>query len=90
MNSSFSRHDPAVDEQAANWAARLDGDVLEADERAALDAWLAQEPSHRAALSGYCQLSADLEEQLPKLIASGAIRLPPPPVRRHCNAPRKD
>ena len=45
MNSSPSRHDLAIDEQAATWAARLDGDVLEAGERAALDAWLAQSPA---------------------------------------------
>jgi transmembrane sensor len=77
MNSSPSRHDPAVDEQAATWAARLDGDVLEANERAELDAWLATSPAHRAALSAYCQFSADLEEQLPALVASGAVQMPP-------------
>src|SRR4051812_49449464 len=71
MNSSTSRYDRAIDEQAATWAARLDGDVLEASERAALDAWLAESPAHRAALSQYCQLSADLEEQLPILVAAG-------------------
>jgi len=82
MNSSPSRHDLAIDEQAATWAARLDGDVLEAGERAALDAWLAQSPAHRAALSGYCQFSADLEEQLPVLVAAGAVRMPTPGKRR--------
>lgn len=76
MNSSPSRHDLAIDEQAATWAARLDGDVLGAADRAALDAWLAQSPAHRAALSGYCQFSADLEEQLPALVASGAVQMP--------------
>jgi transmembrane sensor len=76
MNSSPQRHNTAVDEQAAYWAARLDGDVLEASERADLDAWLAQSPAHRAALAGYCQFSADLEEQLPKLVASGAVKMP--------------
>lgn len=79
MNSSSPRHNPAIDEQAANWAARLDGDVLEASERSALDAWLAQSPAHRDALSSYCQLSADLEEQLPALVASGAIQMPAEP-----------
>lgn len=75
MNSP-QRHDTATDEQAAYWAARLEGDALEASERADLDAWLAQSPGHRAALAGYCQFSADLEEQLPKLVATGAVRMP--------------
>ena len=76
MNSP-QHHDTAIDEQAAYWAARLEGDVLEASERADLDAWLAHSPAHRTALAGYCQFSADLEEQLPKLVASGAVKMPP-------------
>ena len=79
MNSSSpQRHASDVDEQAAYWSARLEGDVLEASERAELDAWLAQSPAHRAALSDYCQFSADLEEQLPQLVASGAVKMPAP------------
>ena len=89
MNSSPQRQDTAIDEQAAYWAARLEGDVLEARERAELDAWLAGSPAHRAALAGYCQFSADLEEQLPKLVASGAVRMPPnAPARRRWAFPR--
>ena len=82
MNSSPSRHARAIAEQAATWAARLDGEVLEAADRAALDAWLAESPAHRAALSSYCQFSADLEEQLPALVASGAVQMPAPAKRR--------
>lgn len=67
MNPHHERFDPAVDEQAALWAAKLDGSVLTAGERTALDAWLAAAPAHRAALSSYCQFSADLEQQLPLL-----------------------
>ncbi len=77
MNPSPQHHDTAVDEQAAYWAARLEGEVLEANERAELDAWLARSAAHRSALSEYCQFSADLEEQLPKLVASGAVKMPP-------------
>jgi transmembrane sensor len=58
---------PAEEDQAALWAARLDGSVLSAPDRIALDAWLAADPLHRALLSDYCQLSADLEQQLPLL-----------------------
>jgi transmembrane sensor len=63
MKPSFPQ--AAADEQASLWAARLDGSVLTADQRSALDAWLAEHPAHRALLSSYCQFSADLEQQLP-------------------------
>lgn len=71
--------DPVIDEQAALWAARLDGSVLSAADRTALDAWLAADPGHRAALSAYCQFSADLEQQLPLLegIKDGPVGIPP-------------
>lgn len=67
MNPHHTSFDPTVDEQASLWAAKLDGSVLTASERTALDAWLAAAPAHRAALSSYCQFSADLEQQLPLL-----------------------
>src|SRR5262245_38043202 len=66
MNASPRPVDPA-DEQAALWAARLDGSVLSAAQRTALDTWLAANPAHRTLLSRYCQFSADLEQQLPLL-----------------------
>ena len=56
-----------AEEQASVWAARLDGSVLSAADRLALDAWLEADPSHRALLSSFCQFSADLEQQLPLL-----------------------
>lgn len=55
------------DEQAAYWAMRLDGSELTAADRARLDAWIAADPANRAALAEYCQLSADLEQQMPLL-----------------------
>lgn len=67
MNPRLHKLDPAADEHAALWAAKLDGSVLTAAERTALDTWLAAHPSHRDALSAYCQFSADLEQQLPLL-----------------------
>lgn len=76
MNSSPSRPDSAAEEQASLWAARLEGGTLEAADRAALDAWLAAKPAHRALLSDYCQFSADLEQTLPAMVASGAVKLP--------------
>ena len=67
---------PAAEEQASLWAARLEGGTLDAADRAALDAWLAAAPAHRALLADYCQFSADLERQLPALVATGAATLP--------------
>ena len=67
MNPTMPRQNPAAEEQASLWAARLDGSVLSAEQRIALDAWLAADPVHRALLSHYCQFSADLEQQLPLL-----------------------
>jgi len=67
MNSTTWNVDPAADEQAALWAARLDGSELSAADRRELEAWLAASPSHRTLLSNYCQFSADLEQQLPLL-----------------------
>lgn len=55
------------DEQAAYWAMRLDGSELTTADRARLDAWIAADPANRAALAEYCQLSADLEQQMPLL-----------------------
>ncbi|HEY4302410.1 MAG TPA: FecR domain-containing protein [Candidatus Didemnitutus sp.] len=65
MNSPSSPIDPATDEQASLWAARLDGGILSSADRANLEAWLAEDPAHREHLSLYCQFSADLEQQLP-------------------------
>jgi len=67
MNPHPEKSAPAADALAALWAARLDGSVLTAADRRALDAWLAADPAHRGLLSAYCQFSADLEQQLPLL-----------------------
>jgi transmembrane sensor len=83
--NSHPTHSPAAEEQAALWAAKLDGSELDAADHAALDAWLAEHASHRDLLSRYCQFSADLEGQLPALVASGAVTMPVTKARR---APR--
>lgn len=77
MNSSQPLHDSAAEEQASLWAARLEGGALAAADRSALAAWLAAAPAHRTLLSDYCQFSADLEQQLPALVATGAVKIPP-------------
>jgi transmembrane sensor len=63
---SFPKHsDSAIDEQASLWAAKLDGSLMSAADRLALDEWLVNHPDNRAVLSRYCQFSADLEQQMP-------------------------
>lgn len=76
MNSRPSRIDPAADEQAALWAARLEGGTLNESDRQQLDSWLAANANHRALLTRYCQFSADLEADLPAVIARGRVALP--------------
>ena len=80
-----SRHNSSAEDEAALWAAKIDGASLNSTDRAALDAWLARDPRHRVLLSEYCQFSADLELQLPALVIGGAVAMPPEqpvPTRR--------
>jgi transmembrane sensor len=83
MNRSPQAPVPDAEDQAALWAARLDGSSLSAADRAELAAWLGGDPGRRSLLEQYCQLSSDLGELLPPLVASGAVVLPrETPVRR--------
>jgi transmembrane sensor len=87
MNLSPQSFDPAAEERASLWAARLDGSVLSAADRIALDEWLASHPAHRPLLSRYCQFSADLEQQLPLIEGikelSAGTRTTPPTAQPH-------
>jgi transmembrane sensor len=67
MTAFPHRFDPATEEQASLWAARLDGGELSPADRATLESWLSADPARRALLSAYCQFSADLEQQMPLL-----------------------
>lgn len=80
----LSRHESKSEDQAALWAAKIDGSSLTSEERVELDAWLAEDARNRTLLSSYCQFSADLEQQLPLLVAADRIPLPAPaaPARR--------
>lgn len=53
-----------VEEQAALWAARLDGGGLTERDQGELAAWLNAQPAHRSALESYRSLSATLTTQL--------------------------
>lgn len=74
MNASDHLFDPNAEEQAALWAARLDGSELSAAQLAELEAWLAENPAHRPLLSRYTQLSVELEEHLPALLDASAAQ----------------
>jgi transmembrane sensor len=76
MNRFPEHPDPSVEGQAALWAARLEGSALDESARAELGAWLAEDPSRRAHLAHYCQLSADLDQLLPELVAAGRVDVP--------------
>lgn len=65
-----------ADEQAALWAARLDGSTLSPSERAVLEEWLAGDRARGELLSRYRDLSSDLGEVLPALAAAGAVESP--------------
>jgi transmembrane sensor len=77
MNRPTQAPDPASDEQASLWAARLEGGPLTDADRSELEGWLAGDPSRRQLLSGYCRLSARLDRMVPALAASGSVELPP-------------
>lgn len=79
MTPTPPSYDPGLEEEAALWAARLDGSELTAADRAALTQWLAGDPARRAALSSYCQFSADLEQLLPTVtgMREQAAEIPP-------------
>lgn len=72
MNASEHTFDPNAEEQAALWAARLDGSQLTEAQLAELETWLAANPAHRTLLSRYTQLSVELEEHLPALLEASA------------------
>jgi transmembrane sensor len=78
MNRTTS-NDPAAEEQASLWAARLEGSSLSAAARAELADWLAGDPARPALLARYRDLSADLDVVVPELAAAG--RVAPPPRR---------
>lgn len=59
-----SRH---VHHEASRWATRLDHGQPSDQDRAELQAWLAQDPGNEAALAQYRRLSASLSHQVPFL-----------------------
>jgi len=76
MNRFPMNPDPTVEDQAALWAARLEGSLLDEAARAELGAWLALGPKRRSLLAHYCQLSVDLDELVPELVAAGRVDVP--------------
>jgi len=52
-----------IEDEAAHWAARLDGGGMNDHDRAALAAWLEADPEHREVLARYRELSAQIDER---------------------------
>jgi transmembrane sensor len=70
MNSNSPESSGTIDELASLWAVRLEGGDLTEIQCAELDTWLITDSRHRTALTEYCQLSTQLEAQLPQFAAS--------------------
>lgn len=76
MNAMSSSFPPSANEQAALWAARLDGSTLSRADQSTLEAWLAEDPAHRAALAQFRDFSAELDEAVPALVQAGLVAMP--------------
>ena len=81
MTLPLSHHDPADEEAAALWAARLDGDSLSPAALHDFETWIAGHPARRALVAEYCQFAVDLGQLLPALAATGAVAIPPTPAK---------
>ncbi len=83
-----------MEDDAFEWATRLDGGLTPED-RAELDAWLAQNPAHEWRLAHYRQFYANIHGSVPVLSAEGRLapvavrdRSPREPTRVSPRAPR--
>lgn len=63
----------SAEDQAAAWAARLDGGPLSRSEADALQAWIDAHPRNEALLESYQQLHVAVRERAPELTARGVI-----------------
>jgi transmembrane sensor len=50
-----------IENEAADWLARLDGGNLSAEDRAALRSWLSQDPEHGRTLKSYASIWVDMD-----------------------------
>lgn len=76
MTLPLSHHDPADEEAAALWAARLDGATPSSADLREFASWLDGHPARRALFAEYSEFAADLGQLLPALAASGRIVAP--------------
>lgn len=63
----------SAEDQAAAWAARLDGGPLSQPEADALQVWLDAQPHHESLLDSYQQLHVAVRDRVPVLAARGLI-----------------
>ena len=76
MNLPHSNFDPADEETAALWAARLDGDKLSLAALHEFETWLAGHPARRTLVAEYCEFAVDLGQLLPALAETGKTSQP--------------
>ena len=81
MNSPKKTPDPAIEAEAALWAAKLDGSAVSDAELATFDAWLADDAARQELITQYLQMSGMLDDRLPVLVAAGTLAMPEPPKR---------
>lgn len=67
-------HSTSIREEAALWAARLEGGGMGDSERSALTAWLEQSPEHLEELTRYRETSARVAPQLPAIFEAIELR----------------
>ncbi len=84
---TFPHHipDPADEDAAALWAAKLEAGPLSPAALDAFETWLAGAPDRRELVAEYCEFAADIGRLLPVLAAEGRLPADPQPSA----APRK-
>ncbi len=82
MTTSHHLPDPADEEAAALWAAKLEAAPLSTPDLRALESWLAGAPARRELVADYCEFAADVGRLIPVLATEGRLAAEPPPAPR--------
>jgi transmembrane sensor len=73
MNSPLPHHNPADEEAAALWAARLESGPLSTPDLRAFETWLEADTCRRQLVADYCEFASDVGRLLPILAAEGRL-----------------
>ncbi len=69
MTTPHHHPDPADEEAAALWAAKLEAAPLSTPDLRAFESWLAGAPARRELVADYCEFAADVGRLIPVLAA---------------------